>query len=285
MAAGGARGWFKTGGPDDIRETRSGLRLSRYFIETRRNPALKGRRILFISDLHIRGGWTRSLLCPSSKPLRWRGLEWVSMALSEACGEVSPDWLVFGGDLVVHSCWLEEAMSMMEGLRAKVRKLSVYGNWDRRRRRWFPSRIWDDYYRRAGFEPLANSGCVSEEVRFYGLDDFKTGIPSYRPPEGGESSLFNCVVSHNPDAAMESLSASDFAKVDLVLCGHTHGGQARLPLFGAFKTSSKHWKRFEWGRLAHSEGRATMLVCSGVGATLVNLRLNCPPEALWIEFS
>jgi predicted MPP superfamily phosphohydrolase len=51
--------------------------------------------------------------------------------------------------------------------------------------------------------------------------------------------------------------------VDLYLCGHTHGGQIRLPGFGALITSSEFWKRYEMGR--YEENGTTLYVSRGLG--------------------
>jgi predicted MPP superfamily phosphohydrolase len=69
------------------------------------------------------------------------------------------------------------------------------------------------------------------------------------------------------------------AGVDLYLCGHTHGGQIRLPLIGALVTSSKFWKRYEMGR--YVEANTTLYVSRGIGMEGMGApraRFLCPPE-------
>jgi predicted MPP superfamily phosphohydrolase len=72
------------------------------------------------------------------------------------------------------------------------------------------------------------------------------------------------LIYHTPDLAPEAAAAG----VDLQLSGHTHGGQIRLPFYGAVITSSIHRKRFEMGeyQLPRS-GRAPMIlyVSRGIG--------------------
>ncbi|MFP4394894.1 MAG: metallophosphoesterase [Anaerolineales bacterium] len=71
--------------------------------------------------------------------------------------------------------------------------------------------------------------------------------------------------------------------VDLYLCGHTHGGQLRLPLYGAIATSSKWGKRYEMGR--YREGETTLYVSRGLGVEGLGApraRFLSPPEIiLW----
>ncbi|MFQ5613932.1 MAG: metallophosphoesterase [Anaerolineae bacterium] len=67
--------------------------------------------------------------------------------------------------------------------------------------------------------------------------------------------------------------------VTLYLCGHTHGGQVRLPGYGAIFTSSATGKRYEMGR--YEENGTTQYVSRGVGLeglSAPRLRLFCPPE-------
>ncbi len=69
--------------------------------------------------------------------------------------------------------------------------------------------------------------------------------------------------------------------VDLYLCGHTHGGQVRLPLYGAILTSSALGKRYEMGR--YVEQNTTLYISRGIGLeglSAVRMRLLCPPEII-----
>jgi len=67
--------------------------------------------------------------------------------------------------------------------------------------------------------------------------------------------------------------------VNLYLCGHTHGGQVRVPGYGALITSTITGKRYEMGR--YDENGTTLYVSRGIGLeglSAPRLRLFCPPE-------
>jgi predicted MPP superfamily phosphohydrolase len=67
--------------------------------------------------------------------------------------------------------------------------------------------------------------------------------------------------------------------VDLYLCGHTHGGQVRLPFYGALITSSSLGKRYEMG--PYLEKDTLLYVSRGIGLeglSAPRMRLLCPPE-------
>lgn len=91
---------------------------------------------------------------------------------------------------------------------------------------------------------------------------------------------YNILLYHSPELAdfIHSLA------IDLYLCGHTHGGQVRLPFYGAVLTSSLSGKKYERGEYQLGDGR--LYVSSGVGFEgywAPRLRLFCPPEmTYWV---
>lgn len=84
---------------------------------------------------------------------------------------------------------------------------------------------------------------------------------------------------HPPDIAPEANEAG----IDLYLCGHTHGGQIRLPIIGALFSSSHLGNRFIMGR--YELGTTTLYTARGVGLEGLGApraRFLCPPEiVLW----
>ncbi|MCJ7739225.1 MAG: metallophosphoesterase, partial [Anaerolineae bacterium] len=100
--------------------------------------------------------------------------------------------------------------------------------------------------------------------------------------EADSEACFTVLLYHTPDLMPEAAAAG----VDLYLCGHTHGGQIRLPLFGALVTSSRFWKRYEMGR--YEDGRTTMYVSRGIGMEGLGApraRFLAPPEIVAWDIS
>jgi len=97
--------------------------------------------------------------------------------------------------------------------------------------------------------------------------------------DGRSEDTFTLLLYHSPDLMPEAVKLG----VDLYLCGHTHGGQIRLPLFGALITSSDFWKRYEMGR--YEEENTTLYVSRGLGMEGLGApraRFLAPPEVvLW----
>jgi predicted MPP superfamily phosphohydrolase len=73
------------------------------------------------------------------------------------------------------------------------------------------------------------------------------------------ASAFNVFLVHTPDLVEEVSGLG----IDLYLCGHTHGGQVRLPLYGALVTHSKFGKKYESG--LYRVGETTLYVNRGLG--------------------
>lgn len=74
--------------------------------------------------------------------------------------------------------------------------------------------------------------------------------------------------------------------VDLYLCGHTHGGQVRIPPYGALLTSSSLGKQYEVGR--YDEQNTTLYISRGIGLeglSAPRMRLFCPPEIILFTLS
>jgi len=101
-----------------------------------------------------------------------------------------------------------------------------------------------------------------------------------RPLEGlVRRDRFTIFLYHTPDLAPDAAELG----VDLMLSGHTHGGQVRIPGYGALFTSSLYGKAFEMGR--YEQAGLTLYVTRGLGlegSGMPRIRVGCPPEiVLW----
>jgi predicted MPP superfamily phosphohydrolase len=103
--------------------------------------------------------------------------------------------------------------------------------------------------------------------------------PALQRLTAGLAEHFRILLYHSPDLAPEAAEAG----IDLQLSGHTHGGQVRLPLYGALITGSLYGKALEAGR--RQVDRLTVYVTRGIGmegAGAPRVRFLCPPEIiLW----
>ncbi|MEN1678749.1 MAG: metallophosphoesterase [Planctomycetota bacterium] len=105
-------------------------------------------------------------------------------------------------------------------------------------------------------------------------------VPWYRRPgepavDDSADEAFVLCLAHGPD----QFRWAERHGVDLMLAGHNHGGQVRLPVIGALVTPSIHGTRYNSG--AFRRGRTVMHVTNGAGS-LEPVRYNCPPEVVML---
>ena len=266
--------------PSLVTETRvlpSGLRIRCLHIS---RPRLAGRTILFFSDTHIRLAGVRGFF-PFMR--QGGGTEWLTETFRVLFDSIPmPDCIAFGGDLSGEAAWIDRSLDFLRTLPSGPHKFAVCGNWELRRN-WLPAERWRDIFADVGFRLLVNESVEASGIIFYGMDDAKEGEALSRPADIPQSDNV-CVLSHNPDAAAAMLPPEKLGGAPLILCGHTHGGQFRIPGFGALLTSSKFGKLFEYGAYHHGTTDAAMYVSAGIGATWFHARICCPPEVVLINF-
>lgn len=126
------------------------------------------------------------------------------------------------------------------------------------------------------FLPIERAG---GRIWLAGLDDPLEGSP--KPELAIPAPIRNVpnepvvLMCHAPDYADKLLAHPAGKAVGLMLSGHTHGGQVRLPLVGALQLPELGRKYVEgWFRL----GSMQLYVNRGIGTVGIPFRLDCPPE-------
>ncbi|HEY4232575.1 MAG TPA: metallophosphoesterase [Lacipirellulaceae bacterium] len=224
----------------------------------RLGTAADGLRIAHITDLHMSGRITKAYF----------------EAAVERVNQLQPDLVAVTGDLVERDeCldWLPDTLGL---LRATSGVFFVLGNHDRR----------VDQGRLAASLaklPLVHLGGCWRQVAVRNTRIVLAGneLPWYGPAPNPEdcpkSDLANrplrILLSHGPDQ-LDWAVDHDF---DLVLAGHNHGGQVRLPAFGAILAPSRSGTRYAGG--VFRRGQTVMHVSRGT-SSLTPFRWNCPPE-------
>lgn len=133
-----------------------------------------------------------------------------------------------------------------------------------------------------GVEPLVNRAVRVQgrgaDLWFAGVDDLVEGRPDLAAAlaEAPEAAAL-VLLAHNPDVWLDPR----VRRADLVLSGHTHGGQVRVPLLGAAHTQGTHLPRQAAAGWFRREA-AHMFVSRGVGES-IPLRFGVPPQAALIR--
>ena len=111
-----------------------------------------------------------------------------------------------------------------------------------------------------------------DDPHYYGCDDLPAALA------GVPESAFKILLAHSPEICREAAASG----VDLYLCGHTHGGQIRLPVIGAFMLNANCPRGLARGGEWRYEGMPGY-TSAGAGSSCAPVRFNCPPEIAVIE--
>lgn len=208
-------------------------------------------RIVHLTDLHVEG----------ESPLLDK--------IAAKTNALKPDFIVLTGDYWMREEGRAPLLKFLKKLKAKRAVYAVYGNWEEKHDPGMEFAL-------AGIDLLDNGrrehiiGGVKFVISGYrGMEQIKY----FKKPETAKS--VNIVLYHFPDRIVYA----EGSNVDYYFCGHTHGGQVRMPFYGAFFTLSRLGKQYEMGR--YKVGRAEMFVSRGIGMegpALLKMRFLCPPE-------
>jgi predicted MPP superfamily phosphohydrolase len=226
---------------------------------SRLNPVLDGLAIAHLSDLHFTGQLKKEFF----------------QELVDRANALDADLVALTGDLIDDAACIDWIPDTIGRLRARYGVFFVLGNHDLRVRNVPRLRAaltdagitdlggrWTMLNVRG--QPVVLAG---NELPWFAHAADLTECPPHRE---GESPL-RIALSHTPDQ-IDWARASD---VDLMLAGHTHGGQICLPLIGPIVSPSRRGVRKIAG--AYLEGSTLLHISRGVSGTKP-VRINCPPE-------
>jgi predicted MPP superfamily phosphohydrolase len=227
--------------------------------------AFDGLRIAFLTDLH-HGPYT--------------GLPFITSVV-RATHALNPDLILLGGDYCLREGkYIRPCLEELKSLSAPLGVFAGMGNHDYAHG---PDETRREL-RRAGVEELSNGGVWlrrgTDRVRLAGVDDLWWGKPDASVAIGeATSDSAVLLLSHNPDYC-ETLRDP---RVGLVLSGHTHGGQVRVPGMRNPFIPSRYGHKYSHGLVDAPTCR--VYVSRGLGATGLPVRYNCPPELTLITLS
>ena len=218
-------------------------------------------RVAFFSDLHAG---------------EHKGPDFYAQVVSRIMGQ-KPDLILLGGDLVEEVAATVKALLPLKKLHAPMGKFFILGNHDFAddpdsvRRQLI---VW-------GFDDVTNAVRHLEKdgrmLNLVALEDAFLGHPKLdllHVPQAQPRLL----LLHEPDNLFD-VEAGD---AEVVLVGHTHGGQIRLPFIGALRRlpqeapqwldrGLKYWKEIP------------VVISQGIGESSSRARLFCPPQIVIVE--
>ncbi|TKI71616.1 metallophosphoesterase [Lysinibacillus mangiferihumi] len=200
--------------------------------------------------------------------------------LVEKINQISPDMIVFTGDLFENFSAFpqkQEVTDSLSQLNATVGKFAVWGNRDYGGGAF---KIYEDLLTNADFTLLNNNGVtvpVSNDKKLFigGIDDGLLGKPDIDLllSQMDDTYDYEIVLMHEPDMA-ELLKDTS---VNLLLAGHSHGGQIRIPFMKTIKTSLA--EKYDDGFYTINKDNGMQLyVNTGIGTSRIAARFMVPPE-------
>jgi predicted MPP superfamily phosphohydrolase len=242
--------------------------------------ALYGTPLLAVGDMAlVEPGWLKvkhlSLAAPEPAArfvhftdLHHKGdREWLASIVARI-NALKPEFICFSGDIVEEQKHLPEALELLREIKAPL--FGVPGN--------------HDYWSGADFNVISKAFAATGgawlldasvpapggKVQLHGLTCESGAV---LPPKPG---VKNVLLAHYP-VWCEKVAPHRY---DAILAGHSHGGQVRLPFYGALVVPF-NVDKYELGRFETPAG--PLYVGAGIGYFYLNLRFCCRPEITLVE--
>ena len=225
--------------------------------------ALKGKRLIHISDLHIGPSVDDAYMIEAL----------------EQVNDLKPDILCVTGDFMTsqHGEEVDHACEIISHLNpAEMATVGIFGNHDYAHR-WNNKQVANDLasgLRNTNITLLRNESLDLDGLQIFGLDDLwakafhpETGLKDINPAHA------HLALSHNPDT-VDMHGWDHFAGT--ILAGHTHGGQCKPPFLAPPMLPVEN-KRYTQGMFDLGDHRRTLHINPGLGH-LLNVRFGTRPE-------
>ena len=188
-----------------------------------------------------------------------------------------PDILLFTGDLFDnYSKYPEQRAPMIEKLKAFKANIGKYAVWGNHDYGGGAVRVYEDVMSAGGFTVLRNQGETltlsdGRQVFLGGLDDSLLGNPSVSDTLAYRQNYdYAITMTHEPDVA-DAFIGTD---TQLVLAGHSHGGQVWIPFYPIKNVLAEKYTR----GLHQLDVITQLSVNTGIGTTSIHARFGVIPE-------
>lgn len=236
----------------------SGIEVSEHHITIPNLPSpFAGLRIVHLTDIH------HGLYLP---------LQAVLDAV-ELSNRLEPDVVALTGDFITYSrSYIDPVAEVLGTLKARCGVFATLGNHDFRVGAEPVTRA----LRRAGVDVLRNHNAEirrgSHSLYVAGIEDLGYKADLSRATRGIPEGAPVVLLSHNPGIIRRAARAG----IGLVLSGHTHGGQFKLPVVGSIYGKPLERTRFKSG--LDTMGTTQIYVSRGIGTVVLPVRYRCPAE-------
>ena len=232
-----------------------------------KDPALKGIRVAYLSDLHI---------CQDGKEY--------ALNMVKKVNEQNPDIILLGGDYIIvqiyknKSMKADEIIKILAGLKAKHGVFMIFGNHESRPK---TTKLIIQSIKDTSIKLLQNANTklqiADKSVYLVGIGDYSNNSHNINKAFNGVDSTPVIVFTHSPDIFPY---IPDY--VNMTFAGHTHGGQVYIPFYGPLEKPTHLLGKYIKG--LYAEGHKKMFVSSGIGNSHYKIRLFNIPEIVIADF-
>ena len=221
---------------------------------------LEGFRLVHLSDIH-------------HSP--FTDIEHISRAVKVA-NSLKPDMFVLTGDYVSHeSAYIAPMAEVLGKLESEFGTFACLGNHDH----WTDAEMVTDKLREANIKVLINEGVrfKAKDASFWlaGVDDYMVGKTDLRAAlRGSFPDEMKMLLAHNPIIVRRAARVG----VDLMLSGHTHGGQIKLR-----DDEKRILPRRKLKNGLYRRKDTQIYITRGIGTVVLPVRYGCPPEISLLE--
>jgi len=220
-------------------------------------------KIIHITDLHI------------------KKIGYLEKKLINKINQLMPDILFVTGDFIKNNNGIEPCSEFFKNIKPKYGVYGVLGNNDYKQ--FFIISIDTDNLKKSlsdvGVKLLFNEGYTLNingvNIKIIGIEDSIYGKPDISKIINKDTNGYtNILLSHSPSV----IKYLNGFIPDLILTGHTHGGQVRLPFIEYLWTPLPLNSPRKYSRGLFEINKTKMYVNQGIGTNLFPMRFLCPPE-------
>jgi predicted MPP superfamily phosphohydrolase len=227
------------------------------FLSSGKLPSGSELRLVHLSDLHL------------------PALNGYYREVASTANSLQPHLYLLSGDFVTYNRNLEGVGKFLRMLRAPLGIFAVQGNWE------YHTRLFGEPLRRK-FAAWGTTLLIDERrdlqwrgcpISVLGLDypSSRRSLDRLQPQIDGQR--LNLLMSHVPAFSHDRLEG----KTDLIFCGHTHGGQVRVPYLPPLFLPP-HCGKFLSGLYRVGRSTTPLYVTRGIGTSAIPARFLCRPE-------
>ena len=221
-------------------------------------------KIIQITDLHI------------------DSIQYFHKSIAKKINRLKPDLVFITGDSVDKTEKIKALNEFLKLIDHSIQKYAITGNWE----------YWGDVNLSELKETYSNNNCIllinenrniiirNREISIIGIDDFVGGTANFNKSiENLKQTNTNIVLSHCPEYRDVISKENRNINIDLVLSGHTHGGQITLLGFAPFKPRGSGRYLKGW----YKQTEPKMYVSKGVGTSMLPIRFGARAEIVEID--